>query len=257
MLKRLKNYKDLFFVFVWRELLIRYKQTAIGVLWALIQPLSMMILFVIVFGIVLKIDTGGLPGPLFYFAGLVPWIFFSASVNASIESLVGYRDLITKIYFPREIIVFSRVSVFVIDFLISCLLLMGMLLFFHIPFTMNSLWIIPLCFLLSIFTSAVCLLLSAFNVFYRDVKLASGFLIQAWFFASPVFYSIDKMSLKIKLVLFLNPLTYIIENFRRVLIEDRGLVWWQFAIEAGFVLCLFFVAYTLFVKLERKFADAI
>ena len=257
MFKRLKNYKDLFFVFVWRELLIRYKQTAIGVLWALIQPLSMMALFVLVFGVVLKIDTGGFPRPLFYFAGLVPWTMFSASVNASIDSLVGHRDLITKIYFPREIIVFSRVTVFMIDFLISGILLLGMLFFYHVPITLNSLWVIPLCALLVLFTGSVCLLLATVNVFYRDVKLASGFMLQAWFFASPIFYSIDKMSLKIKLLLFLNPLTYIIENFRRVLIEGRGIVPWQFAIEACFVIVLFIVSYKLFMRFERVFADVI
>jgi len=257
MIKRLKNYKDLFYVFVWRELLIRYKQTAIGILWALIQPLSMMTLFVLIFGIILKIDTGGFPKPLFYFTGLVPWTFFSASVNASIESLVGHRDLITKIYFPREIIVFSRVTVFVSDFLISGILLLCMLLFYHVPITLNSLWIIPLSFLLIMFTGSVCLLCSAINVFYRDVKLASGFILQAWFFASPVFYSIDQMSLKMKLILFLNPLTYIIENFRRVLIEERGLIPWQFAIEACFVIILFIISYKLFTRLERIFADVI
>ncbi|SDU00090.1 ABC transporter permease [Desulfobacula phenolica] len=132
MVNRLSKYKDLFFIFVWRELLIRYKQTAIGVLWALIQPLSMMVLFVIVFGHVLNINTNGYPRSLFYFAGLVPWTLFSASVNASINSLTDHRDLITKIYFPRELIIFSKVSVFVVDFLISGMLLAVMLCFYNI-----------------------------------------------------------------------------------------------------------------------------
>lgn len=257
MFSRLKNYKDLFFVFVWRELLIRYKQTAIGVLWALIQPLSMMALFVLVFGVVLKVDTGDFPRPLFYFAGLVPWTMFSASVNASINSLTDHRDLITKIYFPRELIVFSKISVFVSDFFISFVLLMGMLFFYDVPFTLNFLWVIPLCVLLFLFTASMCLLLGTINVYYRDVKLASGFLLQAWFFASPVFYSIDTVSLKMKLILFLNPLTYIIENFRRVLIEERGIVLWQFAIEAGFVIFFFVFAYKFFLRFERSFADVI
>lgn len=257
MLSRLLQYKDLLVIFVWREFLIRYKQTAIGVLWAIIQPLSMMLLFVLVFGVILKIDTGGLPGPLFYFSGLLPWTLFAASVNASIESLVGHRDLITKIYFPREIIVFSRVAVFISDFLISGILLFILIILFNVSFTLNSLWVIPLCILLILFACSVCLLFAAANVFYRDVKLASGFLVQVWFFASPVFYSIDTMSLKIKLVLFLNPLTYIIENFRRVLIEGRGLVPWQLAIEAAFVICLFIISYRLFIKFEKVFADVI
>ncbi|MBT3176477.1 MAG: ABC transporter permease [Desulfobacula sp.] len=257
MFNRLKNYKDLFFVFVWRELLIRYKQTAIGVLWALIQPLSMMALFVIVFGYVLNINTKGYPRSLFYFAGLVPWTFFSSSVNASINSLIDHRDLITKIYFPRELIIFSRISVFITDFIISAMLLAAMVFFCKTPFTLNFLWVIPLCVLLFLFTASVCLLFGTINVYYRDMRLASGFLLQVWFFSSPVFYSIDTISLKMKLFLFLNPLTYIIENFRRVLIEERGIVLWQFAIAAGFVMALFFVSYKIFIRLERSFADVI
>ncbi|NOX33906.1 MAG: ABC transporter permease [Deltaproteobacteria bacterium] len=257
MLKRLTNFRDLFFVFVWRELLIRYKQTAIGMLWALIQPLSMMILFVVVFGLVLNITTNGCPRALFYFAGLVPWTFFSASVNASINSLTDHRDLITKIYFPREIIIFSRISVFISDFFISIVLLTGMLFFYKIPFTLNSLWAIPLSALLFLFTASICLLFGTINVYYRDVRLASGFLLQAWFFASPVFYSIDTVSLKMKFLLFLNPLTYIIENFRRVLIEERGIVPWQFAVETGFVIAFFIIAYKFFIHFERSFADVI
>ena len=257
MINRLSNHRDLFFVFVWRELLIRYKQTSIGVLWALIQPLCMMALFVIVFGHVLNINTNGYPRSLFYFAGLVPWTLFSASVNASINSLTDHRDLITKIYFPRELIIFSRISVFVTDFFISIMLFSGMLFFFDIPFSLTSLWAIPLFILLVLLTASVCLLFATINVYYRDMRLASGFLLQAWFFASPVFYSIDTVSLKMKLLLFLNPLTYIIENFRRVLIEERGIVPWQFAIEASFVMVLFIISYKFFIRCERSFADVI
>jgi ABC-type polysaccharide/polyol phosphate export permease len=254
---RLIQYKDLFIILVWRELLIRYKQTAIGILWALIQPLSMMFLFVIVFGSILKLETGGCPRPLFYFAGLVPWTFFSSSVSISINSLTSHRNLITKIYFPRELIVFSSIAVFISDFLISLLLLFAMLFFYGINFTLNTLWVVPLCFLMFLFTAAMSLMLGMLNVFYRDVKLASGFLLRFWFFATPVFYSIDAVELKHKLILFLNPLTYLVENFRRVLIEDRGLVLWQFGLESVFVILLFILSYKLFIKLERSFADVI
>ena len=257
MFSRLNNYRDLFLIFIWRELIIRYNQTIIGVLWAVIQPISMMLLFVVVFGLVLNIETNGSPRSIFYLSSLIPWTLFLASVNASINSLPEHRDLITKIYFPRELIIFSRISVFVSDFLISVLLLTGMLFWYEIPFTLNSLWSIPLFILLLFFTASICLLFATINVFYRDVKLVSSFVLQAWFFATPIFYSVDAVSMKMKLILFLNPLTYIIENFRRVLIEERGVVLWQFSIETCFVILFFIISYKFFIRCERSFADVI
>ena len=257
MVHRITKYKDLYLILIWRESLIRYKQTILGIVWALVQPLSMMVLFVIVFGLVLNIETNGIPKPLFYYTGLVPWIFFSSSVSASITSLVAHRNLITKIYFPRELIIFSRVMVFLADLVISLILLFILLLIYKIPFSLNMLWAIPLFFLLFLFTSSISLILSTINVYYRDVRLASGFLLKLWLFASPIFYSIDPLSIKLKLLLFLNPLTYIIENLRRVLIEERGVVLWQFGIEALFVISLFIITYKCFIHLERSFADVI
>jgi len=257
MFTRLKKYKDLFFILIWRELLIRYKQTALGILWALVQPLSMMFLFVLVFGMILKIETNGYPKVLFYYSGLVPWTFFSSSISASISSLVAHRNLITKIYFPRELIIFSRIMVFLADFTVSFGLLFILLIIYKIPLSLNMLWAIPLFFLLFLFTAAMGLMLATINVYYRDVRLASGFLLRLWFFATPVFYSIDPLPIKIKLILFLNPLTYIVENLRRVLIEGRGIVMWQLSIETIFILSLFILCYKGFIYLERSFADVI
>lgn len=257
MFNRLYQFKDLFYILIWRELLIRYKQTAIGVLWALIQPLSMMLLFVLVFGIILNVETNGIPKALFYFSGLIPWTFFSSSVNASISSLVAHRNLITKIYFPRELLIFSRIIVFLADFIVSFVLLLVLIIIYKIPFSPQMFWAIPLSALILLFTVAVGLILSTINVYYRDVALASGFLIRLWFFATPVFYSIDRLPTKTKWFLFLNPLTYLVENLRRVLIEGRGIILWQLAIESIFILCLFIASYRMFIRLERSFADVI
>lgn len=255
--KRLIQYKDLFAILVWRELLIRYKQTTIGVLWAVLQPLSMMFLFVLVFGMALKIETGECPKSLFYFSGLVPWTFFSASVASSITALTDHRELITKIYFPRELIIFSKIAVFLTDFLISITLLFIMIFFYHIDFSLNTLWVIPLSILLVINTATISLLLGMINVYYRDVKLASEFLLRFWFFGTPVFYSVDTISMKYKMLLFLNPLTFIIENFRRVLIQDRAIILWQFGFAATVSIILYIVVYKVFTELERSFADVI
>jgi len=257
MVTRLKEYKDLFLIFMWRELIIRYKQTALGVFWALLQPLSMMLLFVLVFGLILNIKTNGYPKALFYFSGLIPWTFFSSSVSASINSLVSHRNLITKIYFPRELIIFSRIMVFLADLLISLALLFILLVFYRIPWSIDMLWAVPLFLLLFVFTASVGIILATVNVYYRDVSLASGFLLRLWFFATPVFYSLDRLSLKIKLLLFLNPLSFLVENLRRVLIEGRGVVIWQLAVESVFIFCLFIICYKSFIYMERSFADVI
>ncbi|HDD44330.1 MAG TPA: ABC transporter permease, partial [Candidatus Desulfofervidus auxilii] len=166
-------------------------------------------------------------------------------------------NLVTKIYFPREILPLSGVGVAFIDFIFACSVYVLLLILFKTNITWHIIWFVPLFFLLTIFTAGIAMVLAALNVYYRDVKLASGFLIQLWFFASPVFYSIDKLSFKVKLILFLNPLTFIIENMRRCVIEGRGVVWWQFLFMSLFIILLFSISYKFFLITEKKFADVI
>jgi len=257
MLKRILPYKDLFYIYVWREFNVRYRQSIIGALWAIIQPLSMMLLFTFVFTYILEINVSDYPRALFFYAGLLPWTFFSSSVNYSLSSLTGNYDLITKIYFPREILPLSGIAIAFLDYLVASLIFIPMLLIYKIHLTLYTLWIIPLLVLLFFFTTAVSLLLSSLNVYYRDVKLATGFLIQLLFFASPVLYSIDDLSIKLKLILFLNPLTFIIENMRRCTIEGRGVVLWQFIFACIIVAVFYLLSYKFFIKTERDFADVI
>lgn len=256
-IKRLYPYKDLFFIFVWREFTIRYRHSIIGVLWAVIQPLSMIALLTFIFTYVLNVKVKEYPKVVFYFVGILPWTFFSSSLNASITSLVTQYNLITKIYFPREIIPLSRVLIAFVDFLIALSLFPFVLLIHKIHITWAALWAIPLLGLLFFFTVSMSLFLSSVNVYYRDVKLASEFFIRLLFFMSPILYSVDQLHIKLKLVLFLNPLTFIIENIRRCVLEGREVVPWQFAV-VGVVVCAFyFLSYSFFIKTERDFADVI
>lgn len=257
MLNRLFQYKDLLLVFIWREFLIRYKQSLIGVLWAVVQPLSLMALFTFVFGVILKTSHKDYPYVLFFYAGVLPWTFFSGSVNFSITSLSHNFNLVTKIYFPREIIPFSGVAINFIDFLIGAAVYMILLLAYQVPLTWNILWMGPLVLLLVLYTTSVSLLLAALNVYYRDVRLASMFLLQLLFFATPVIYSIDAVDNRWKLLLFCNPLTFIVENMRRVTIEGRGIVPWQMALLASGIILLYIVMYRFFTRIERSFADVI
>ncbi len=244
-------------MFIWREFSIRYKQSLIGVLWAILQPLSMMLLFTFIFTFVMPAKVTTYSYALFFYAGSLPWSFFSSSVNYAIPSLTSHYNLVTKIYFPREILPLAGVAVAFIDFILSCFVYILLLAIFKAHITGHIIWFVPLFVLLLIFASSVSMILAALNVYYRDVKLASGFLMQLWFFLSPVFYSVDKLSIKLKLLLFLNPLTFIIENMRRCVIEGRGVVWWQFLLVSIFVVVLFHLTYKLFLVTERKFADVI
>lgn len=257
MIQRLFAYKDLLLVFIWREFLIRYKQTTIGVLWAILQPLSLMLLFTFIFVVVLHTTQKNYPYVLFFYAGVLPWTFFSGAANFSVTSLSGNFNLVTKIYFPREIIPLSGVAINFIDYLVGFMVYVILLLFYQVPLTWNFLWIVPLVAMLVIYTTSISLLLAALNVYYRDVKLASTFLLQFLFFATPVIYSIDSVDNSWKMLLFLNPLTFIVENMRRVTIEGRGLVLWQITVEMLGVLLLYYVIYQIFTRIERAFADVI
>jgi lipopolysaccharide transport system permease protein len=257
MLSRLAGYKDLFLIFMWREFVVRYRQSLIGVLWAVLQPVSMMLLFVLIFGVILNTMHKNYPYALFFYSGILPWTFFAGSTNFAVTSLSGNFNLITKIYFPREILPLSGIAINFADFLIAFVVYLGMMIYYGVAFTLNFLWIIPLLIMLILFTSAFGLLLAALNVYYRDVKLVSTFIIQFLFFATPVIYSIDNVENKWKLLLFLNPLTFIIENMRRVTIEGRGLVLWQLGLEMLLILVFYLVVYKIFIHIERAFADVI
>jgi len=258
MLKRLYRYRHLFLVFVLREFTIRYRQSVIGVLWAVLQPLAMMGLFTFIFTYLIHFNvSGGYPKMLFFFAALLPWTFFSSSLNYSVSSLRDNYELITKIYFPREIIPLSGIVTAIIDYVIAFVIFLLMLAAYNVPVTLNALWIVPLFMLLVLFSISVSLLLSSLNVYYRDVQLAIQFVVQLWFFATPVLYSIDRVSMKLKLLLFLNPLTFIVENMRRCTVEGRGVVLWQFALVTALIIAAYLLAYRFFIRTERAFADVI
>lgn len=257
MLTRLFNYKDLLFVFILREFAVRYRQAVLGILWAVLQPLSMMFLFVFVFVYVLGYKVSEYPAHLFFLSGTIIWGFFNGAVGFGINSLTNHYHLITKIYFPREIIPISGVILYLIDLFISFIIFLIFILLSDVKLTLSFFWVPVLVVMLFVFSISLVLLFSALNVYYRDVKLLSGFVLQLWFFATPVFYSIDKVSMKMKLLLFLNPLTFIVENFRRITLEGKGIVLWQLVLVAGVIILFYIFCYNIFAKLEKRFADVI
>ncbi len=256
-ISRLLPYKDLIYMLAWREFNIRYKSSLLGIMWAVLQPLSLMLVFTFVFTFILTIDIGNYPRPVFYYSALLPWTFFSSSVNYSINSLSSNQQLITSIYFPREVFPLSGIAVAFIDMIIASLLFFVMMLYFKIQITFTILWLIPLILVLVIFTLSVSLILASLNVYYKDVALLTRFILQLMFFGSPILYSIDSINIELKLLLFLNPLTFIIENMRRCMLEGRNVVLWQLIVVFFLIIILFYLAQRLFAKIETKFADVI
>jgi lipopolysaccharide transport system permease protein len=255
-LREIFTYRELLYFLTWRDVKVRYKQTALGAAWAILQPLFMMIIFTIFFGRLAGISTGTVPYPLFALAGLVPWTFFSNSVTASSNSLVGSANLITKVYFPRLIVPSAAMMAGLVDFLLAFLLLVVLMVFYQVQPTTHLLFLPILILMTAVFSLGVGIWMSALNVKYRDVRFALPFLIQLWLFVSSVIVPSTSIPQKYRWLLLLNPMSGIIEGYRSSLF---GLPFdWTSIIVAAVIstLVLMFAIYS-FSRVERSFADVI
>jgi lipopolysaccharide transport system permease protein len=257
-LRDLWVYRELIYFLTWRDIKVRYKQAFLGVAWAVLQPLLTMIIFSVILGNLLGVPTEkGIPYPVFSFVALLPWQLFANALMKSGISLVGNANLLTKVYFPRLVIPLSAVAAGLLDFLISFVVLFGLMGYYHIRLTWNILWL-PLLILLALLTAlAVGLWLSALNVQYRDVQQMIPFLIQAWFYASPVVYSSGIIpGNNWRLVYALNPMAGVIQGFRWALLgtqpPDAAL-----AVSSAVVLVLLVTGVYFFKRMERTFADIV
>lgn len=257
-LRDLWVYRELIYFLTWRDIKVRYKQAALGIAWALLQPLLTMVIFSVILGNLLHVPTEkGIPYPVFSFVALLPWQLFASALQKSGVSLVGNANLLTKIYFPRLVIPLSAVAAGLVDFMISFVVLFGLMWYYHIQITWNILWL-PLLILLALLTAlSVGLWLSALNVQYRDVQQMIPFVIQAWFYASPVVYSAGIIpSAKWQLVYALNPMAGVIQGFRWALLgttpPNAAL-----AVSTAVVLVLLVSGVYFFRRMERTFADIV
>jgi len=249
-------YRELLFFLTWRDVKVRYKQTALGAAWAILQPLFMMLIFTIFFGRLAGVGSSGIPYPLFALGGLVPWTFFSNAITASGNSLVGSAHLITKVYFPRLIVPAAAMLAGLVDFLLAFLLLCLLMLYYRVTLTVQVLFLPVLVLLTSLFSLGVGTWMSALNVKYRDVRFALPFLIQLWLFVSSVILPSSSVPPKYRWLLMLNPMSGIIEGYRSALF---GLPFdWPALISAS-VLTLLVLLYSIyaFARVERSFADII
>lgn len=256
-LQELWHYRELLYFLVWRDVLIRYKQTVIGVSWAVLQPLITMMIFTVIFGKLVKISTGGIPYPVFAFAALLPWNFFSQALSRSGTSLVGNSHLISKIYFPRLLIPLSSSIAPVIDLFISFLLLLVLMPLYGIAPSWGLLFLPFFVVLALVTTLSAGLWLTTLNVKYRDVGYVIPFLIQIWMYASPVVYPLAMVPEKWRLLYSLNPMVGIIEGFRWAITGSGHLDAMALITCTAVVSLLLAGGIVYFKNMEQTFADVI
>jgi lipopolysaccharide transport system permease protein len=249
--------RDLLYFLVWRDVKVRYKQTVLGAAWAILQPLMAMAIFSIFFGRLAKMPSAGVPYPIFAYAGLVPWQFFSSALTESSNSLVNNKSLITKIYFPRVVIPCAGVFAALVDFAIAFLVLLGMMVYFHIPATPRLL-VVPLLVALVVVTAlATGLWLSALNVKYRDMRYLIPFLTQFWLFATPIAYPSDLVPPAFRVFYGLNPMAGVVEGFRWAVLGTKTSIGSLLIGSVAAVILLFFGGLAYFRRMEKYFADLV
>lgn len=251
------QYRELVYFLAWRDVKVRYKQTILGVVWAVIQPFFTMLIFTLLFGQLAKLPTGGMPGPVFYFTALVPWIYFSSTVTNAGMSLVVNGGLLTKIYFPRILLPAAAALGNLMDFLVSSIFLVGFIVYYEIPFGWNLfLWpvLVVLLMLLSLSMGAF---FAALNVKYRDIKYALPFAIQLLMFTTPIIYPTSMVPEQFQWVLALNPLSGLIEAFRYVVVPSHALDWGLLKVSVLIIGVFFVVAMAYFKSTEKAMADLI
>ena len=256
-LREVWAYRELLYFLVWRDVKIRYKQTAIGVLWVVLQPILNMLVFTLVFGRLAKLPSDGLPYPIFYFAALVPWTYFSYSLSSTTNVVVESQHLITKVYFPRLILPISSVLSGLVDFAIGFVVLSIFCVAYSIPPTLAAFWL-PVLLLLALFTAlGVGLWMSALNALYRDVRYVVPFVIQFWMFASPVAYASSLVPARWRWLYGLNPMAGVIDGFRWA-ITGRGQAPGLLLLASAFAVALVFLGGLFFFnRMETSVADRV
>jgi lipopolysaccharide transport system permease protein len=256
-LRELWAYRELLYFLTWRDIKVRYKQTALGAAWAVIQPFFTMVVFSLFFGRLAQIGSDGVPYPIFSYTALVPWTFFANGLGGSTNSLVGSANLIKKVYFPRLAIPLATVLSEAVDFAIAFVVLLAMMLYFGITPTANVVWL-PLLVLLTVATSlGVGLWLSALNVQFRDVRYVVPFITQFWMFASPIAYPSSLLSEKWRTVYALNPMVGVVEGFRWALLGTQTAPGPMILVSSAMALAMLVGGAFYFRRMEKRFADVV
>ena len=255
-LRELWVYRELLYFLIWRDMKVRYKQTALGVAWAIMQPLFTMVVFTLFFGWLARVPSDNIPYPIFAYAGLLPWTFFANAITTSSNSLVGSANLITRVYFPRMIIPVAAIGAGLVDFGIAFTMLIPLMVYYQISPTWSLLLFPVFALLTTLLALGMGMWLSALNVRYRDVRFVLPFLIQLWMFLSPVIYPMSFLPEKVRRVVAFNPMSGIIEGFRSSLF-GLPFNWRMLALSAALTIALLIYSSYYFRRMEKSFADII
>ena len=256
-LRELWEFRELLLFFAWRDIKVRYRQTVMGVLWAIIQPFFTMVIFSLFFGRLANIPSDGVPYPVFSFAALVPWTFFANALAQASNSLVVNANMVKKIYFPRLALPIATVLAGIVDFVLAFILLLGIMLYYGLVPTVNIIWL-PFFALLALVTSlGVSLWLSAMNVQFRDVRYTIPFLTQAWLFVTPIAYPSSLLPEPWRIVYGLNPMAGVVEGFRWALLGTDTGSGQMIIVSALVALILFISGAFYFRRMEQSFADVL
>ncbi len=257
-LKKLAQYRDLLATMVFRDIQVRYKQTFLGAVWAVAQPLAFMIILTVLKSTIFKEENSeGAPHQVFLYCATVPWMFFQGSLNLATNSVSGNMNLVKKIYFPREIFPLASILASVVDFLIASLIFVGMMIYYHVPVTVHLLWVPALFAIEFLFVTGIGMFIAASNVFYRDIKYIVPLTVQLLFFASPIFYSVSRVPEGLLRWYLLNPMAVVIDGFRKAIIHGTTPALGPLAVSLAVSVVCCALAYAYFKRVEFKFADLI
>ena len=255
--RELLSYRDLMVTLSLHRLSVRYKQSMLGWAWALVQPLALMLIYTIIFSVVTRMPAEGVPYAVFVYAALLPWTYFATILTNSSTCLVNNNQLITKVYFPREILPLTYVVAAFVDFLVGAIVLAGMMVYYHVPITPYVLYLVPIMAVLTAFGLALALFLSLLQVRMRDIGLAMPLVIQVWMFATPVVYPLSAVPSRLRFYYDLNPLAGAIESFRRVLLQGKPPEYSSLGEATVIAVLLLPLAYLFFKYREASMADFI
>ncbi len=251
------KYRDLLWMWTSREIKVRYKQSILGALWAILQPLSLMAMFTLVFSVLARFPSEGIPYPIFSYTAVLPWTFFAGSISNATPSLINNMSLVTKIYFPREIIPISSVLASFIDFLVATLVYLGLVIFYQVPISV-TVFLVPVLLTIQILlTVGIVLISSALTVFYRDIRFVVPLAVQIWLYATPIIYPLALVPEKFRPFYLLNPMAGLIESYRAVILKGLWPDWNYLGIAAAVSIIVFYLGFHYFKRIEWQFADII
>jgi lipopolysaccharide transport system permease protein len=256
-LRELWQYRDLFYTLTVHRIKVRYKQSVLGLAWAILQPLSLMLIYTVIFSVIAKVPSEGVPYAVFAYAALLPWTFFSSSLTNATQGLVSHSQLVTKVYFAREILPLTYISAAIFDFAVATTFLIALFVYYGVGLTVYSLYAIPILILLTALATGFSLFLSAMQVRFRDIGVAMPLLLQLWMFATPVVYPLSAVPQRFRGLYALNPLVGVIENFRRVVLQGVEPDFHSLTISAFFAAILLPATYLYFKRVEATMADVI